>query len=120
METIQNKITNLGNHLEDYLKTREELAKLIAAEKSSVIAGTLFSSFILVLIFSIVFLFLSFSAAYFIAELTGKVYLGFICMTGFYLIAGILFYTNRQRWLKNPVTNSVIKNFFKSENHEQN
>lgn len=115
METIQNKITDLAGHAEDYLKTREELAKLVAAEKSSIVAGTLFSSLVLILIFSIVFLFLSFSAAYFIAELTGKVYLGFISMTGFYLLAGILFYLNRQRWLKNPVTNIVIRNFFKEE-----
>jgi hypothetical protein len=120
METIQNKITNLAGHLEEYLKTREELAKLVAAEKSSMVAGTLFSSLVLLLIFSIVFLFLSFSAAYYIAELTGKIYLGFISMTGFYLLLGILFYFNRQRWLKNPVADSVVKNFFKSENDEQN
>ena len=120
METIQTKITNLAEHLEEYLKTREELAKLVAAEKSSMVAATLFSAVVLLLIFSVVFLFLSFSAAYFIAELTGKIYIGFISMTGFYLLLGILFYANRERWLKKPVEDSVIKNFFKSENHEQN
>lgn len=118
METIQTKITDLANHVEDYLKTREELTKLVAAEKSSMVAGTLFSSLVILLIFSVVFLFLSFSAAYFIAELTGKVYVGFICMTGFYLLVGILFYVNRRRWLKDPVADAVVKSFFKSEGHE--
>ena len=40
METIQTKIANLAGHLEEYLKTREELAKLVAAEKSSVMIRT--------------------------------------------------------------------------------
>jgi hypothetical protein len=120
METFQTKINNLTSHVEDYIKTKEELAKLIAAEKSGMVAGELFSSFVLLLVFSTAFLFLSFSGAYFIAEITGKTYLGFVSMTGFYLLLGVLFYTNRQSWLKNPVMNSVIKNFFKGENHEQN
>lgn len=120
METFQTKITNLTDHVEDYIKTREELTKLVAAEKSSAVAGELFASFVLLLVFSTVFMFLSFSAAYYIAELTGKTYLGFISMTGFYLVVGILFYANRERWLKTPVMNSVIRNFFKGENHEQN
>lgn len=115
MESFQTKITNLTDHVEDYIKTREELAKLIAAEKSSMVAGELFSSFVLLLVFSTAFLFLSFSAAYLIAELSGKVYLGFISVTAFYLLTGILLYANRQHWLKNPVINSVIKNFFKEE-----
>ena len=120
METLQTKITNLTEHVEDYIKTREELAKLIAAEKSSVVAGEMVSSLVLLLIFSTVFLFFSFAAAYLIAELSGKEYYGFISVTGLYLLIGILLYANRQRWLKNPVINSVIKNFFKTENHEQN
>src|SRR5262245_33103261 len=120
MDTIQSKITNLVGHVEDYLKTREELAKLVAAEKAGTVAGTLFSSIVLLLIFSIVFLFLSFSVAYYVGELLGKVYLGFITVTGFYLLAGLLLYANRERWLKMPIMNVLIRNFFKGESHEEN
>lgn len=119
METLQSKISNLTGHVEEYLETREELAKLVAAEKSSIIAGTLFSSFVLLLVFSFAFLFLSFSIAYLIGELLGKIYLGFISVTAFYLLTGILLFANREHWLKNPVMNGLIKNFFKEEGHEQ-
>ena len=118
MENLEIKFTRLTEHVEDYFKTREELAKLTAAEKSSVILSELLTFTIILFAFSIVFLFLSFAAAYMIAEYSGKTYLGFIYVTGFYLLLGILLLVNRKKWLRNPVMNSIIKNFFKRDNDE--
>ncbi len=119
METLHEKITQLSGDAEKYLKTREELLELVVAEKASTVGGELFSSIVLMLIFSTVFLFLSFSAAYIIAEMSGKIYIGFISVTAFYLVAGVLLFVNREKWLKNPVTNSIIRSLLKIERHDR-
>jgi hypothetical protein len=118
MEALKNKIDNLVEDAENYLKTREELTKLIAAEKSSRMASEMFSGIIIAFIFFTVFMFLSFSLAYIIAEFTGKTYYGFAAVTLMYLVTGILLYSNREKWLKVPMMNTMIKSFFKEQSHE--
>jgi len=115
METIGDQVKNFTAHVEEYIRTREQLTKLTVAEKSSEIAGELFSAIVLVIIFSMVFIFISFAGAYYIAEVTGKTYMGFISVTGFYLLIGIILAMNKNRWLKEPVMNSIIKNIFKDK-----
>ena len=119
MENIKHKVDGLIDDVENYFKTKEELTKLIAAEKSSRIASEMFSGIIIFFIFLTVFLFLSFSLAYLIAEYTGKLYIGFASVTFVYLLSGFLLYANRERWLKVPMINSMIKSFFNEQNHEQ-
>ena len=118
MENIKVKINSLIEDSEKYLKTKEELAKLVAAEKASRAAAELFSGLIIFFVFLTVFLFLSFSLAYFIAEYTGKLYYGFGAVTLVYMILGILLYADREKWLKIPMMNSMIKSFFKEHNNE--
>jgi hypothetical protein len=117
MEHLKNKIDRLVEDAESYFKTREELTKLVAAEKSSRMASEMFSGIIIFFVFLTVFLFLSISIAYLIAEWTGKIYYGFGAVTFIYLVTGILLYSNREKWLKVPMMNSMIKSFFK-EHHE--
>src|ERR1041384_6560874 len=116
MENLKNKINVLLEDGENYLKTREELAKLLAAEKGSRAASELFSGLIIFFVFLTVFLFLSFSLAYVIAEYTGKIYYGFGAVTLVYLFLGVLLYSKREKWLKTPMMNSMIKSFFKEHN----
>ena len=120
MEILKNKIDRLVEDSENYFKTKEELTKLVAAEKSSRIGSAMFSGIIIFFVFLSVLLFFSFSLAYLIAEYTGKLYIGFASVTLVYLLIGFLLYANRNRWLKIPMMNSMIKNFFHEQNHEQN
>jgi hypothetical protein len=112
------KFDHLINTVEEYFKTRQELSKLIAIQKTSAVAGGLFSSIVIFLLFFFVIVFASISLAYFISMYTGKPYLGFTVITLLYLIAGIIAYAKRKALLEKPVMNAMIKNFFKEENHE--
>jgi hypothetical protein len=40
----------------------------------------------------------------------GKLYYGFFIVAAFYLIAGLVLYSLREKWLKSPIANSMIKN----------
>lgn len=114
------KIDQLIDHAEVYIKTRQRLSKMIIAEKTSTIMSSVMSGFVVFFIFFFVFVFASFSLAYFISEYFGKTYLGFISIAGLYFIIGLILSLNKDKWLKQPMMNAIIKNYFKHEEHEQN
>jgi hypothetical protein len=43
----------------------------------------------------------------------GKTYYGFFLVSGFYLLAGIIVYSNREKWIKEPVSDAVIDKLLK-------
>ncbi|MBK8846213.1 MAG: phage holin family protein [Bacteroidetes bacterium] len=109
------KIEHLIEHAEEYINTRQELLKLIVAEKTSTVLSSVMSNLIISFIFFFVFVFASFGLAYFIAEYIGKTYLGFIATAGIYFVIGLLLHWNREKLLRTPFMNSIIKNYFKDE-----
>lgn len=117
-EKEESKLDELINHGEEYFKTRQELSKLIAIQKSSVVAAGLFSSMIIFFLFFFVVVFASVALAYLISFYTGKVYLGFLCIACIYLIAGLVFYAKRKSLVEEPMINAIIRNFNKSDSHE--
>jgi hypothetical protein len=120
MENEKTKIDLLIDHVEDYFRTRQELSKLIAAEKSSVILSSVITNFIFLLVFSLVFIFASIALAYGIAKYFGEPYAGFLAVALLYLLTGIILFVMKEKWLKTPLANAVIRNFFKTEPHETN
>lgn len=112
------KIDTLIDHAEHYFKTRQELSKMIIADKTSTILSSVMAGFVLFFIFFFVFVFASFSMAYFISGYYGNTSLGFVAVTALYLFSGLLLYFNRDKWMKAPMINVIIKNFFKHDVHE--
>lgn len=120
LEEEKTKIDDLIDHTEQYFKTRQELSKLVAAEKASIVISSLVSGIAIFVIFFFVIVFASLALAHFISEYTGKVYIGYLAVMLFYFIAGIILNAKKEQWLQTPVMNAFIKNFFKNENDEQN
>lgn len=118
MKNEETNIDQLMDHVEEYIKTRQELARLVVAEKSSVILSSVASNLLIILIFFFVFVFASIALAYGISQVIGQAYSGFLAVSVLYLIIGLALYINRERWLKIPMQNSVIRNFFKKNGHE--
>ncbi len=120
MENEKTKLDDLIDHVEDYFKTRQELSKLIAAEKSSVVLSSVVTNLVFLLIFSMVFLFASIALAYGVSHYLGSSFAGFLSVAGLYLVIGIVLVVKQDKWLKAPLANVVIKNFFKDDHHEAN
>ena len=57
--------------------------------------------------------------AYFVAELTGHNYLGFIAVAGLYLIAGFIAMVNKDKWIQRPIANRIIQNYFKDHGNKK-
>lgn len=120
LEEEKTKIDDLIDHAEQYFKTRQELSKLVAAEKAGIAVSSLVAGIVVFAIFFFVIVFASLALAYLISEYTGKIYYGFAAITLLYLIAGIILNAKKEQLLQTPVMNAFIKNFFKNDNDEQN
>jgi len=101
-----------------YASSRSELSKMQAVEKSSELIGAMTSRLVLLLLTLIVFFFLSIGIALLISKFLGSYYAGFMVMAGCYLLLLLLFYLKREKWMINPVTNQVIRSFYKNDEEE--
>ena len=114
----KNHLDELVSNAEDYLKTRQELSKLVALQKTSAVAAGLFSSIVIFLLFFFVVVFASVAIAYLISLYTGKVYLGFLSVSVLYLLAALIVHSRKKTLLEKPVINAMIKNFFKDHDED--
>jgi Putative Actinobacterial Holin-X, holin superfamily III len=111
METQQpkNALESLFETTSSYVETRVELAKLKAVKKSSEVASTLISKMIIA---AVIFLFLmvfNIGVGFWLGDMLGKTHYGFFVLSLLYLLIGAIIYASRDKWLKIPVANSIIK-----------
>ena len=69
-------------------------------------------------VFLFFILFGSIALALGISQLLDSAYAGFLVVAGIYLLIGILIAVFNEKWIKEPVSNGVIKTIFKSEKSE--
>lgn len=109
----QHDIDFLLSDAGDYIETRTTLWKLKAIERLSDVSGELVSGLALIGIFGLIVLIFSTGLALLIGYWTGKGFYGFFIIGGFYAILGLLFYAFRNRWLKEPFSNMLIRKILK-------
>jgi hypothetical protein len=109
MEKQQNPIGSLFEKAEDYLETRMDLYRLRAIDKSSDVLSSIASRLVIALFIASFFLMLNIGLALLIGRSIGEVYYGFFIVAGFYLIVIAILYSLRDKWLKAPISNLIIK-----------
>jgi hypothetical protein len=103
---------NTNKEIREYLEARLDLIKLQAAENVSRIVSNMMVIIILCLLSSLVLIFLSFSAGYYLASLMNSNILGFLCVAGFYLLMLLIILLFRKKIIERPVIKSVVRIFF--------
>jgi ABC-type multidrug transport system permease subunit len=114
MSNERDLIESLIGNSSEYAKTRLDLIKLKAVDKSSDIVSSVLSFIPLVLIAALVFFFLNIGLALLVGDLLGKSYWGFLILTLVYVIVGFLLFKQRDKWVKIPFANMLIKKFLKT------
>jgi hypothetical protein len=109
----KNNIESLIERGSDYLETRLELMKLQAVNKASETTSGLITTVAVMSIFTLCFLILNIGIALLLGELLGKSYYGFFALSGFYLVTGLILYAMRDKLIKEPVANNMIRKFLK-------
>lgn len=116
MQEEEKKDTSINGLFEkagDYLETRLDLVKLKTTQTTSDVVAS-FVSIGIILLFLIFFLaFVNIGLALVIGNALGKTYYGFFIMGGFYGLVGWFFHLFREKWVKNPISNTIIKKMTK-------
>ncbi len=109
MENQSGPVELLVEKVKDYAETRIDLLRLKAIDKSSSFLSLLIAMIVVILVGLMSFMILSVGLALLLGDLLGKAYYGFFIVAGIYLITGLVLYSTREKLLKSPMANSMIK-----------
>ncbi|MBK9109118.1 MAG: hypothetical protein IPM92_12320 [Saprospiraceae bacterium] len=104
---------NLFNKAESYYHLSIEVSKLKALEKSTLMVTKIISKLILMLVILLILLFLSMGLAFYLGELFGKTYYGFLIVSGIYVLIFVFFYYSLYELLLQPVSKLFSEYFNK-------
>lgn len=101
-------IEPLFERAEKFGKTSLELYKLKALNQSTKVISTLITKAIIFFIFLMFLILISVGGSLWLGDILGKNYYGFLCVSGFYGIIGLLIYVAFQNKIKACLSNSII------------
>ncbi len=109
IEHFENLVSKAG----DIAETKVELWKLRAAGKISETVSSLISVIAITIMTIASVTIISIGIAYWIGSEMGKISYGFFIVGGFYAFVGLLVYLFRENWIRNPMSNFIIKKLSK-------
>ena len=104
---------NVVEDLKEYLRVNGALYRLKAAEKGADVLSYLMIHLIVTVILLMILFFAGIALAVYISHISNNAVLGFIVVTGLYALAGIIVVLSKDGWLKNSITNRIIKILFR-------
>lgn len=113
MDTIYEQTEKLFNKAKQYTETNIELYRLTTISITADVVSSLVSRIAMFIIFSLFTLFVNIAISLFIGKQIGDYYLGFLIVSGFYLILALLIYILNNKLIKTPITNLVIAKLLK-------
>ncbi len=109
-------IATLFERAEDYSKTSLELYKLNTIDKTADLVSSLVSNFVILVTVALSLLILNIGVSLWIGNYFDELYYGFLIVGGFYAFIGIILCVFRKKWIKIPVSNSIIKKMIREKN----
>jgi hypothetical protein len=102
----------LKENVEDYIETKIDVIKLKAIDKSgNALSGAILGA-AMALLGLFVLVFLSFSAAFAIAEITGRNSIGFLSIALFYSLVGAVLIIFKEKIITMPIINALMKKYY--------
>lgn len=105
--------------IKEYVEVRKELAVLTAVEKGSQLFANLLTDGLVVLFSVLAILFGSLAMGFYLSELIGNSYSGFLIVTGVYFLVAIIIYLFKDKYMEKHIVNGVIKKFFKDREEQK-
>src|SRR5664280_1677746 len=113
MEENSNLLETLLERASEYGKTSIDLAKLKALDKTTEIVSSVIPLSVVILLVVTSLLFLNLGLAFWLGEVLGKTYYGFLIVAAFYVIAGIFIHFFLRKWIKRLIGDYFIKRVLK-------
>lgn len=108
MANTEDNIESLFEKAEIFGKTSIELAKLKLLHTSTKVITALISKLAVFAVLIIFTLILNIGIAFYLGTLTGQVYIGFMIISGFYLLVGLFLHFFLHKIIKKPITELII------------
>jgi len=115
MEHTFAKAEELAGTVREYINTRIESAKLAAAEKGSFLIGNAAAAIMAIVVFSFFLLFAGIALSLVLGVWIGQLWAGFLIVAGMYLLIGMLIWFGRERLIRIPVVNAIIRQLFNED-----
>lgn len=115
MESPQTRINDLTGHLREYIETQIDIVKLDAADASASAASSMVSWIAITILGLFTLILLSIGGAIGLGYMMNNYAIGFFIVAGFYLLITLIIYFNRQNWIRIPLLNVLIKNFYNND-----
>ncbi len=111
-------ISQLFADAKRYAELRLQLTKVDLVSKLAILLAALILGAVLFMLFTIVILFLSYTAAAMLATWLGSMSAACAVIAGCYLLVAVVVYANRRRWIVTPLARFLSKLFL--SNPKQN
>lgn len=103
----------LIDKVSEYVRVRKELAILQTVDKGSQLFANLLSGILVIIFALLAFLFGSFALGFYLSEILGNTYIGFLIVAGFYLLIAIILNSIKDKYLEKKFMNMIIAKFFR-------
>lgn len=111
-------ISQLFADAKRYAELRLQLTKVDLVSKLAILLAALILGAVLFMLFTIVILFLSYTAAAMLATWLGSMSAAYAVIAGCYFLVAVVVYANRRRWIVTPLARFLSKLFL--SNPKQN
>jgi len=118
MEETFVKVEELADNLKEYAEIRVEEAKLKIAERSSGLIANLMAGLLVRVGVVLAIMFAGLAVAVFLGEWWGRMSLGFLALSVIYLIVAWIVWTLRERFIRIPMMNSIMKHLTKKSEED--
>ena len=109
------KIEELSGNVKEYVNVQVKLINLKVVDKVSSVAANITFAIIIFLFAFLLLIFGSIALGFYLASVTGSTSLGFLVLTGIYLIVGIILFSFREKLVINPIRNGLIRQMLRNE-----
>ncbi len=112
-------IESLVEQLKEYANTRLSQLKLSVVEKISKVISIIIAVLMSALVFFLFLLLASVAAAIAVGQWLNSMWLGFLFVAGLVLLLGLMLWLAKDRLLRIPIMNALLKVFFEKEENEK-
>ncbi|MEZ4947864.1 MAG: phage holin family protein [Saprospiraceae bacterium] len=111
-DSLLEKSGEIYTYAREYLNLKLEYFKLEMGEKTGKVASSLITMGILSVVFIFILLMFSLATGFYLGEQMDSYPLAFLILTGFYLVAGLILFVFREKWITTPLVKMIINELF--------
>lgn len=115
MSSLTENISSFIKDVKAYVETRIDLAKLEAAEKFSALISNATAILVIAALALCFVAFAGIGLSLLIGAWTGKLWLGFLVVSLVYMLKAVIVWKLRERLIRIPVMNHLLKTFFNDD-----